>query len=141
MSYNHNLKHTFTTFNDKRILKIGRILRKYKIDELLGLLNIIKGEMSFVGPRPDVPGFADRLTGDDRLILDLLPGITGPASLKYHNEDEILEQAINPLIETKKIYLDKVSINLRYYYTRNFIGDLYIILCTILIRKNLRNSK
>jgi len=87
---------TITTANDRRITKSGRIFRKYKIDELPQLINILKGEMSFVGPRPDVPGYADKLTGEDRIILEVPPGITGPATLKYRNEEEILAQVENP---------------------------------------------
>jgi lipopolysaccharide/colanic/teichoic acid biosynthesis glycosyltransferase len=124
-------KNTFTTLGDKRITRFGRILRKYKIDELLGLVNILRGEMSFVGPRPDVPGFADILEGEHRLILELLPGITGPASLQYFNEDLILQQASDPASETRKIFLTKVAINLNYYYTRSFCGDISIIFATL----------
>ena len=80
---------TVTTANDSRITKSGKFFRKYKIDELPQLINVLKGDMSFVGPRPDVPGYADKLSGDDKVILSLKPGITGPATLKYKNEEEI----------------------------------------------------
>ena len=88
--------------------------------------------MSFVGPRPDVPGYADRLTGDDRLILKLRPGITGPASLKYANEEEMLAQVENPVLYNDEvIFPDKVRINLDYYYNHSFMQDLRLILQTI----------
>ena len=82
---------------ESRITPLGAKLRKYKLDELPELWNVLKGDMSFVGPRPDVPGYADRLQGEDRLILKLRPGITGPASLKYANEEEILAQVSDPV--------------------------------------------
>lgn len=81
---------------ESRITPLGAKLRKYKLDELPELWNVLKGDMSFVGPRPDVPGYADRLQGEDRLILKLRPGITGPASLKYANEEELLAQVADP---------------------------------------------
>lgn len=73
---------------ESRITPLGATLRKYKLDELPELWNVLKGDMSFVGPRPDVPGYADQLQGDDREVLKLRPGITGPASLKYRDEEE-----------------------------------------------------
>ena len=92
--------------------------------------------MSLVGPRPDVPGYADKLHGKDRLILNLKPGITGPASLKYSNEEELLAEQENPIkYNDEVIYPDKVRINLLYYYNRSFIGDLKLINNSIL-RKN-----
>ena len=81
---------------ESRITPLGAKLRKYKLDELPELWNVLKGDMSFVGPRPDVPGYADRLQGEDRLILKLRPGITGPASLKYADEEELLAQVADP---------------------------------------------
>jgi len=87
-----NVNHSGSSVSIKgesRITPLGEKLRKYKIDELPGLWNILKGDMSFVGPRPDVPGFADKLIGNDRKILEMKPGLTGPASLKYANEEEI----------------------------------------------------
>src|SRR5690554_4634965 len=83
---------------ESRITPLGEKLRAYKLDELPGLWNVLIGEMSFVGPRPDVPGYADQLTGKDRDILKLKPGITGPASLKYKNEEEILAQQKDPIV-------------------------------------------
>ena len=121
-----------TTANDERILPFGRWLRKTKIDEIVELINVLKGEMSFVGPRPDVPGYADLLQGSDRKILELKPGITGPASLKYINEEEILAQVENPQqYNDEVIYPDKVKINLDYYHNRTFWGDIKIIFKTI----------
>lgn len=121
-----------TTANDERILPFGRWLRKTKIDEIVELVNVLKGEMSFVGPRPDVPGYADLLQGSDRKILELKPGITGPASLKYINEEEILAQVENPKqYNDEVIFPDKVKINLEYYHNRTFWGDIRIIFKTI----------
>lgn len=110
----------------------GAFLRKYKIDELPQLLNILKGEMTLVGPRPDVPGYADKLVGDDRIILQLKPGITGLASLKYRNEEEILSQQPNPLqYNDEVIWPDKVRINKWYAQNRTFIMDAQIIFYTL----------
>lgn len=121
-----------TTANDERILPFGRWLRKTKIDEIVELVNVLKGEMSFVGPRPDVPGYADLLQGSDRKILELKPGITGPASLKYIHEEEILAQVENPKqYNDEVIFPDKVKINLEYYHNRTFWGDIKIIFKTI----------
>ncbi len=121
-----------TTANDERIMPFGRWLRKTKLDVIFELVNVLKGEMSFVGPRPDVPGYADLLQGSDRQILELKPGITGPASLKYINEEEILAQVENPKqYNDDVIYPDKVKINLEYYHTRSFWGDIKIIFKTI----------
>ena len=118
---------------EARITKLGAVLRKYKIDELPALWNVVKGEMSLVGPRPDVPGYADKLKGDDRLTLTLKPGITGPASIKYSNEEEILAKEENPVkYNNEVIYPDKVKINLDYYYNRSFFGDIKIIINTVL---------
>lgn len=117
---------------ESRITPLGSFLRKYKLDELPELLNVLKGEMSLVGPRPDVPGYADKLQGDDRLILKLRPGITGPASLKYANEEELLATVPNPIkYNDEVIFPDKVKINLDYYYNNSFIGDLKIIWQTV----------
>lgn len=117
---------------ESRITPFGSILRKYKLDELPELWNVLKGDMSFVGPRPDVPGYADRLQGEDRLILKLRPGITGPASLKYANEEEILAQVSDPVkYNDEVIFPDKVRINLDYYYNHTFLGDIRLIFQTI----------
>lgn len=121
-----------TTANDDRILPFGKWLRRTKIDEIVELINVLKGDMSLVGPRPDVKGYADILEGEDRKILELRPGITGPASLKYINEEEILAQVENPkLYNDTIIFPDKVKINLEYYYNRTFWEDIRIILHTI----------
>ena len=117
---------------ESRITPLGAKLRNYKLDELPELWNVLKGDMSFVGPRPDVPGYADRLQGEDRLILKLRPGITGPASLKYANEEELLAQVADPRrYNDEVIFPDKVRINLDYYYNRTFCGDIRLIFQTI----------
>lgn len=117
---------------ESRITPLGAKLRKYKLDELPELWNVLKGDMSFVGPRPDVPGYADRLQGEDRLVLKLRPGITGPASLKYANEEELLAQVADPRrYNDEVIFPDKVRINLDYYYNRTFCGDIRLIFQTI----------
>lgn len=121
-----------TTINDERILPFGRWLRRTKLDEIVELVNVLRGEMSLVGPRPDVAGYADKLQGEDRKILELKPGITGPASLKYINEEELLAKVDEPQKHNDEIiYPDKVKINLDYYYNRTFWGDIKIILKTI----------
>ena len=117
---------------ESRITPLGRRLRKYKLDELPELWNVLIGDMSFVGPRPDVPGYADKLEGEDRLILKLRPGITGPASLKYRNEEDLLAQVDNPQqYNDEVIYPDKVKINLDYYYHHSLIGDIKLIIQTV----------
>lgn len=117
---------------ESRITPLGAKLRKYKLDELPELWNVFIGDMSFVGPRPDVPGYADKLQGEDRLILKLRPGITGPASLKYRQEEDILAKVDNPIrYNDEVIYPDKVRINLEYYKNHSLLGDLKYILQTI----------
>ena len=117
---------------ESRITPLGAVLRKYKLDELPELWNVLIGDMSFVGPRPDVPWYADLLQGEDRLILNLRPGITGPASLKYANEEEILALVDDPVrYNDQVIFPDKVKINLDYYYNHSFIGDLKLIFQTV----------
>ncbi len=116
-----------------RITPIGAFLRKYKLDELPELLNVLKGEMSFVGPRPDVAGYADKLKGTDLDILKLKPGITGPASLKYINEEEILSIVDDPIkYNDEVIYPDKVRINLKYLNELSFWLDCKIIFYTLI---------
>ena len=123
---------TISVKDDIRITKIGVFLRKYKLDELPELWNVLKGDMSFVGPRPDVCGYADNLKGLDRKILELRPGITGVASLKYYNEEDILALQDNPLkFNDEVIYPDKVRLNLDYYYNNNLWIDIKIIFATI----------
>ena len=117
---------------ESRITPLGSVLRKYKLDELPELWNVLIGDMSFVGPRPDVPGYADKLQGEDRLILQLRPGITGPASLKYANEEDILALVDDPIrYNDEVIFPDKVKINLDYYYNHTFLGDIKLIFQTI----------
>ena len=123
---------TITTANDDRITKSGKIFRKYKIDELPQLWNVLIGDMSFVGPRPDVPGYADKLEGDDRIVLSIKPGITGPASLKYKNEEEILAQVKNPKeYNDKVIWPDKVKINKEYIKNWSLKKDIEYIIKTV----------
>lgn len=118
---------------ESRITPLGAKLRKYKLDELPELWNVLIGDMSFVGPRPDVPGYADKLEGEARAILKLKPGITGPASLKYRNEEEILAQQPDPIkYNDEVIFPDKVRINLEYLKHWSFCDDIKIIIYTVL---------
>ncbi len=117
---------------DDRVTPVGATLRRYKLDELPELWNVVVGDMSFVGPRPDVPGYADLLQGKDRDILRLKPGITGPATLKYRNEEELLAQQSDPQrYNDEVIYPDKVRINLDYLENHSLVGDIKIILKTL----------
>lgn len=117
---------------EARITPLGSKLRKYKLDELPQLWNVFIGDMSFVGPRPDVPGYADKLEGEERIILKLRPGITGPASLKYKNEEELLASVADPVkYNDEVIFPDKVKINMQYYYHWSFWGDIKYIAKTI----------
>ena len=140
---------------DSRITPFGAKLRHYKIDELPGLWDVLIGKMSFVGPRPDVPGYADKLTGEDRDVLKLRPGITGPATLKYRVEDEMIAEYISQMkneeLRMKNgipadmtdqelavwyndniIYPDKVRLNCYYYRNYSFIKDIQMIFATVL---------
>ena len=144
------MKHggsTVSVAGDSRITPLGATLRHYKIDELPGLWDVMIGNMSFVGPRPDVPGYADRLEGEDRIVLKLRPGITGPATLKYRLEDEMISeyvaqkqkegdirtaQEIAEEFNDRVIYPDKVRINKYYYEHYSFIKDIQMIFCTVL---------
>lgn len=120
---------------ESRITHFGAKLRKYKLDELPELWNVLKGDMSFVGPRPDVPGYADALKGDDREVLTLRPGITGPASLKYRNEEEILATVDDPQkYNDEVIFPDKVRINRYYLHHYSFWIDIKMIFATVLGR-------
>ena len=157
---NQNKKDNWSTVSvagDNRITPFGATLRHYKLDELPGLWDVLRGKMSFVGPRPDVPGYADKLEGEDRDVLKLRPGITGPATLKYRLEDEYLANArelvsnANPnhnvnfdamtdqelavWYNDNVIYPDKVRLNLYYYRHYSFWKDIEMILCTVLGRK------
>ena len=127
---------------ESRITPIGATLRRYKLDELPELWNVLKGDMSFVGPRPDVPGYADKLEGDSRRMLELRPGITGPATLKYRNEEELLASVENPLeYNDHVIFPDKVRINLYYLDHYSFWKDLQMILCTLTGKKMKYNNE
>ncbi len=127
------LDTTITTANDARITKSGQFFRNTKIDELPQLINVLFGSMSFVGPRPDVEGYADKLQGDDRIVLSVRPGITGPASLKYKNEEEILSRQEDPKkYNDEIIWPDKVKINRAYIENWSFKQDMVYIIKTIL---------
>ena len=148
---------TVSVAGDSRITPLGATLRHYKLDELPGLWDVLIGNMSFVGPRPDVPGYADKLTGDDRDVLKLRPGITGPATLKYRLEDEMLadvrrlmsegrclpqeqidsmtDQELAVWYNDNVIYPDKVRLNCYYYRHYSFVKDFQMILCTVLGKK------
>ena len=135
---------------DSRITPFGAVLRHYKLDELPELWDVLRGKMSFMGPRPDVPGYADKLVGDDRDVLKLRPGITGPATLKYRLEDEMISEYVakkqaegdpRPMQEIAVeyndmvIYPDKVWLNCYYYRHYSFIKDIQMIFCTVLGKK------
>ena len=160
------VKHSGSTVSvagDSRITPFGAKLRHYKIDELPGLWDVLIGNMSFVGPRPDVPGYADKLEGADRDVLKLRPGITGPATLKYRVEDEMIAEFVEQIKAGKNeqvskfdvlpdftsmsdqeiavwyndniIYPDKVRLNCYYYRNYSFVKDIQMILCTVLGKK------
>lgn len=132
MSVNHN-GSSVSVAGESRITPLGAILRKYKLDELPELWDVLIGKMSFVGPRPDVPGYADKLQGKDRIILSLRPGITGPATLKYRNEEELLAAVADPIkYNDEVIYPDKVRINRYYAEHYSFVDDIRMIFCTVL---------
>ena len=121
---------------ESRITPLGAKLRHYKLDELPELWNVLTGDMSFVGPRPDVPGYADQLVGDDREALKLRPGITGPASLKYRDEEDLLALQPDPQkYNDEVIFPDKVRINLYYLHHYSFLKDIQMIFCTVLGRR------
>jgi len=128
-------EHHFSTvsvYGEDRITPLGQFLRRYKLDELPELWNVFIGDMSFVGPRPDVPGYADLLKGEDRIILSVRPGITGPASLKYRNEEILLSKQTDPQeYNDRVIYPDKVRINKYYINNWSFYLDLKLIYWTL----------
>lgn len=129
----HHSGSTVSVAGESRITPLGTKLRRYKLDELPELWNVFIGDMSFVGPRPDVPGYADKLEGDDRRVLQLRPGITGPASLKYRDEEVLLAAQANPQeFNDKVIYPDKVRINLYYLDHYSFVADIKMIIATVL---------
>lgn len=149
MTVKHN-GSTVSVAGDCRITPLGAKLRHWKLDELPGLWDVLIGNMSFVGPRPDVPGYADKLKGADRDVLKLRPGITGPATLKYRLEDEMIAeyvaqkqkdddtrnaQDIAVEYNDNVIYPDKVRLNSYYYHHYSFIKDIQMILCTVLGKK------
>ena len=156
MTVKHN-GSTVSVAGDSRITPLGAKLRHYKLDELPGLWDVLIGKMSFVGPRPDVPGYADKLQGDDRDVLKLRPGITGPATLKYRLEDELLadvrrlmsegrflpqeqidkmsDQELAVWYNDNVIYPDKVKLNKYYLDHYSFIKDIQMIVCTVLGKK------
>jgi len=162
MTVNHS-GLTVSVAGDSRITPFGAKLRHYKIDELPGLWDVLIGNMSFVGPRPDVPGYADKLEGADRDVLKLRPGITGPATLKYRVEDEMIagfvddikagkneqvakfenapdfssmtDQEIAVWYNDNVIYPDKVRLNCFYYRNYSFIKDIQMIFATVLGKK------
>ena len=121
-----------TIAGDPRVTRMGHWLRHSKVDCLIELMNVLIGQMSLVGPRPDVPGYADQLQGEDRAILQLRPGITGPASIKYRNEEELLAQQSDPKwYNDTVLWPDKVKINLEYLKNWTFWGDIKLIFKTI----------
>jgi len=122
-----------TARNDPRITRIGALMRRLKLDELPQLFNILSGQMSFVGPRPDVVGFANQLQGDDRIILSVRPGITGPATLFFRNEEDLLAGCDDPVrYNSEVIYTTKVKLNRMYLENYSFFKDvLYIIVTAI----------
>jgi len=123
---------TVTTAHDVRITPLGAKFRRWKVDELPQLLNVLKGEMSFVGPRPDMPGYADNLKGEDRIVLTLRPGITGPATLKYRDEEQILAGVEDPQrYNDEVIWPEKVRINREYAECYRFTDDLRYIWQTL----------
>lgn len=157
MKVNHG-GSTISVAGESRITPLGAVLRKYKLDELPGLWDVFIGNMSFVGPRPDVPGYADKLEGEDRDVLKLRPGITGPASLKYRNEEEMIATFVQEIKSGKNvypnvdftnmsdgdialwyndniIYPDKVRINCYYYRNYTFVKDIQMIFATVLGKK------
>ena len=166
MTVKHN-GSTVSVAGDSRITPLGARLRHYKLDELPGLWDVLIGNMSFVGPRPDVPGYADKLAGDDRDVLKLRPGITGPATLKYRLEDEYLanarklaydlqltaygitkeelekmsDQEVAVWYNDNVIYPDKVRINCYYYRHYSFIKDIQMIICTVLSKHMKYNNE
>ena len=141
MLVNHG-GNSVSVAGESRITPLGSVLRRWKLDELPELWNVLLGDMSFVGPRPDVPGYADTLTGEDREILQLRPGITGPASMKYRNEEEILSAVEDPQkYNDEVIFPDKVRINRLYLHDHSFFLDLKMIVATVLGKRILYHGE
>ncbi|RTY35909.1 sugar transferase [Chlorobium phaeovibrioides] len=135
MRVSREVTTTVTTGVDPRITWIGGILRTFKIDELPQLFNVLKGDMSFVGPRPDVEEYSGALEGEERLVLSVRPGITGPATIKYRNEEDLLAAQADPEAYNREvIWPDKVQINLRYVRNWSFGNDIRFLLQTIFRR-------
>ena len=127
-----NDENFITLRDDARLSAFGKMIRKYHLDELPQIFNVLKGDMSFVGPRPDVAGYADLLQGGDRIILSVRPGITGPATIKFKNEEVLLAQQIDPLkYNDSVIWQEKVRMNKEYIKNWTFLGDLNFIFKTI----------
>lgn len=138
----HHCGNSISVAGESRITPLGTTLRKYKLDELPELWNVFIGDMSLVGPRPDVPGYADKLKGEERNILQLRPGITGPASMKYRNEEELLALQDDPQkYNDEVIYPDKTRINLFYLNHYSFFKDIKMIICTVLGKKMKYNNE
>ncbi|MCA9187150.1 MAG: sugar transferase [Pirellulaceae bacterium] len=136
------LTTTVTTARDPRITRIGCFFRRTKIDELPQLINVLVGDMSFVGPRPDVPELMEGLSGDDRVVLSVRPGITGPASIKYRNEEELLAQQANPDQYNRMIlFPDKTRINRRYVEDYSLLRDLIYIWDTVAGQRSARSDE
>ena len=132
MKSSNDVNTMVTTSNDTRITSLGRFFRRTKVDELPQLINVLLGQMSFVGPRPDVPGFADQLLDDEKIILGIKPGITGPATLTYRKEEEILAFVDDPeKYNSEVIFPDKVRINIEYINNYTLMGDVKYIVATI----------
>lgn len=137
MTVNHG-GSSVSVAGEIRITPLGTKLRHYKLDELPELWNVLIGDMSFVGPRPDVPGYADQLKGKDREVLKLRPGITGPASLKYRDEEDLLAKQKDPQrYNDEVIFPDKVRINMYYLHNYSFVKDIQMIFCTVLGKRML----
>ncbi len=129
----NNMANHITVKNDKRITNFGKFIRKYHLDELPQIYNVFIGEMSFVGPRPDVKGYADKLKGDDRIILSVKPGITGPATLAFRNEEELLAKQKNvKKFNDEVLWVKKVALNKQYIKNWSLLNDIKYILKTLL---------
>lgn len=141
MTVNHG-GSSVSVAGESRITPLGAWLRRWKLDELPELWNVLRGDMSLVGPRPDVPGYADMLEGSDRDMLRLRPGITGPASLKYRNEEEMLAAVADPQrYNDEVIFPDKVRLNLIYLHEHTLMGDLRLIVATLTGRRILYHGE